>query len=46
MVSTGGFIMKLKPEDLNASNISQKVKEEMTKEALKEANITTSEAKK
>lgn len=46
MVSTGGFIMKLKPEDLNASNISQKVKEEMAKEALKEANITISETKK
>lgn len=35
MRATGGFIMKLKPEDLNASAMTQKVKEEAAKEALK-----------
>ncbi len=40
MKSTGGFVMKLKPEDLNASAITDKVKEEAMKEATKEINQT------
>lgn len=38
MKATGGFVMKLKPQDLNASNLTDKVKEEMMKEAVKEVN--------
>lgn len=38
MKSTGGFIMKLKPEDLNTSSIVDKAKEEATKAAVSEAN--------
>ncbi len=40
MRATGAFIMKLKPEDLNASSITDKVKEEALKEATKEINQT------
>ncbi len=38
MKTAGGFIMKLKPEELNASTITDKVKEEAMKEATKEIN--------
>lgn len=34
----GGFIMKLKPEELNASSLVKKAKEEAINEALKETN--------
>ncbi len=38
MKSAGGFVMKLKPEDFNSSTITEKVKEEVMKEAVKEIN--------
>lgn len=38
MKATGGFVMKLKPEDMNASGLTSKVKEEAAKEASKEIN--------
>ncbi len=44
MKSTGGFIMKLKPEDLNASAIADKAKEEATKAAVNEVNKSISGA--
>lgn len=40
MRETGGFIMKLKPEDLNASVLTDKIKEEAMKEVGKEINTT------
>jgi len=46
MKSAGGFVMKLKPEDLNASNLTDKVKEEMVKDAAKELNKSLSINKK
>ncbi len=46
MKSTGGFIMKLKPEDLNASAITDKVKEEAAKTAASEINKTLNGAQK
>lgn len=38
MRSTGGFVMKLKPEDFNSSSIAKKVQEEAMREAAKEIN--------
>jgi len=46
MRAAGGFVMKLKPEDLNASALSKKVKEEAVKEAVKEINSPSNAQKK
>ncbi len=46
MRATGGFVMKLKPEDLNASALSKKMKEEAIKEATKEISSPSNAQKK
>jgi membrane protein required for colicin V production len=38
MKATGGFLIKLKPQDFNSSAIGDKIKEEVAKEASKEIN--------
>jgi len=46
MKKTGGFVMKLKPDDFNSSSLVEKAKEEAMKEAIKEANSSLGAQKK